>query len=310
MNKKVVVLGGGTGLSAMLRGIKYIEGIDISAIVTVADSGGSTGILTKHFNIPAVGDLRRVIAALSRNREQLEESMEYRIKGTESDLDGHTVGNLILASQIKMHNDFAKGIQATTKMLNVEGSIIPVSNHFNHLQAELEDGTIVEGEDNIGHSNGSIKRVFYKEGNATPEAVKALEEADYIFLGIGSLYTSLIANLIYTEIREALKNTKAKIIYFANIFTQHGETDNMTLSDHINAIEKHTHAGMIDEVIISSTPIEKNIIDSYLKDKQEIVQNDYKGKTREFDLIDILNFNMAKHGEKKLEKAVKEIING
>jgi len=132
MNKKIVVLGGGTGLSAMLRGIKYIDNIDISAVVTVADSGGSTGVLSNHFGIPAVGDLRRVIAALSRNRDELEESMEYRINGTNSDLDGHAVGNLILASQILMKKNFADGIEATTKMLNVEGSIIPVSNEFNH----------------------------------------------------------------------------------------------------------------------------------------------------------------------------------
>ncbi|WKX02466.1 gluconeogenesis factor YvcK family protein [Candidatus Mycoplasma mahonii] len=214
-----------------------INDIDIAAIVTITDSGGSTGVLSSHFDIPAIGYLRRVIASLSRDRELLEKSMEYRISGTGTDLDGHAIGNLIIASQILMEKDFSKGIERTTKMLNVLGTVLPVSNTFNHLHAELSDGSIVEGEAKIGHSKQPIKRVFYKNGVATLRTVGAIKNADYIILGIGSLYTSLIANLIYPKIKLALKSTNAKIIYFANAFTQHGETDNMTLSDHIKAIE-------------------------------------------------------------------------
>ena len=307
MNKKIVVLGGGTGLSAMLRGIKYINDIDITAIVTVADSGGSAGIISSNFNIPAVGDLRRVIASLSRDRQNLEKSMEYRIEGTNTDLDGHAIGNLILTSQIKMEGDFAKGIESATKMLNIQGRVLPVSNEFNNLNAELVTGEIIIGEDNIGHSKNEIKKVFYEKGEATSEAVQALLDADYIFLGIGSLYTSLIANLIYPTIKEALKETKAKVVYFANVFTQHGETDDMSLSDHIKAIELHTHKNMIDEVIISNTKISKKAIDSYEVTKQFLVKNDI-AEYREFDLLEEINENTIRHNETKVKNAVEKII--
>lgn len=306
--KKVVVLGGGSGLSALLKGIKYVDGIDITAVVTVADSGGSTGVLTQKFDIPAVGDLRRVIASLSRNREELEESMEFRIKGTNTDLDGHTVGNLILASQILMKKDFAKGIEAASKMLNIEGRVLPVSNTFNHLWAELEDGTKVEGEAHIGHSKQPIKKVFYKKGTATKEVIKAIEDADFIILGIGSLYTSLISNLIYKNMQKALKETKAKVIYFANVWTQHGETDNMTLKDHIKAIEDHTHKGFIDKVIVSNTPISKPCVKSYEADHQYLVEDDYK-KAIYFDLVEVFGKNnQVKHAEKKIKACVEKLI--
>lgn len=309
MNKKVVVLGGGTGLPAILRGIKYIEGIDITAIVTIADSGGSTGVLSKQFDIPAVGDLRRVLAALSRNREQLEKTMEYRFKGTNSDLDGHTMGNLFLTTHIMMSEDFAEGIVSASHALNVQGTVLPVSNHFNHLNAILEDGTEVEGEDNIGHSNQPIKEVFYKEGTANEESIKAILEADLIIFGIGSLYTSLIPNLIYPNMKQALKDTNAKIVYFANVFTQHGETDGMSLQDHVDAIEKHTHKGVIDTIVHSSTNIPQNVIDTYIEDNQYLVVNDCP-IAQSFDLTTVEETDdlRVRHEELKIKKVVEQLL--
>ena len=310
MNKKVVVLGGGTGLPAILRGIKYIKEIDITAIVTIADSGGSTGVLSKHFDIPAVGDLRRVLASLSRRREQLEQTMEYRFKDTKTDLDGHTMGNLFLATHVLMKKNFTEGIKAASLALNIQGTVLPVSGKFNHLHAELEDGNIIEGEDNIGHSDKPIRKVFYKEGEGTKDAVNAILDADLVIFGIGSLYTSLIANLIYPNIKDALKATKAEVVYFSNIFTQHGETDNMKLSDHINAIEKHTHKGIIDKVIYSNTKLSADIIKSYTKDKQEIIENDIENAILA-DLATVDKSNgedQVRHAEEKVEKIVKELL--
>ena len=310
MNKKVVVLGGGTGLPAILNGIKYIKNIDITAIVTIADSGGSTGILSKCFNIPAVGDLRRVISALSRNREDLESTMEFRFKNTKTDLDGHSMGNLFLTSHILMKNDFSKGIEAATRALNIQGKVLPVSNQFHHLNAILQDGTIIEKEDKIGHSNQPIKKVFYKEEvEATKETIKAIEEADLIIFGIGSLYTSLIPNLIYDNIKLALKNTKAKIIYFSNLFTQHGETDNMSLSDHIKAIEEHTFKDIIDEIIYSSTKINKRIIDSYEKENQFLIKKDCLN-VKESDLIEVIENDqiLVRHDSNKIKKMVIKLL--
>ena len=310
MNKKLVVLGGGTGLPAILNGIKYIKDIDITAIVTIADSGGSTGVLSKCFNIPAVGDLRRVISSLSRNREDLESTMEFRFKDTGTDLDGHSMGNLFLTSHILMKKDFSKGIEAATRALNIQGKVLPVSNHFHHLNAILEDGTSIEKEDKIGHSNQPIKKVFYKEkAEATKETIKAIETADLIIFGIGSLYTSLIPNLIYDNVKLALKNTKAKIIYFSNLFTQHGETDDMSLSDHIKAIEDHTFKGIIDEVIYSSTIINQKVIDSYEKENQFLIKKDYPN-IKEVDLIEVIQNDelWARHDSNKIKKIVIELL--
>ena len=308
-NKKVVVLGGGTGLPAILRGIKYIDNIDITAIVTIADSGGSTGILSKHFDIPAVGDLRRVISSLSTNRQQLEETMEYRFSNTNTDLDGHAMGNLFLATHILIKDDFAKGIKAASNALNIKGSVLPVSNKFNHLWAELQDGTMVEGEDKIGKSNQPIKKVFYKEGNANDESIQAILDADLIIFGIGSLYTSLIPNLIYPNMIKALEDTNAKVIYFSNIFTQDGETNNMSLTDHIDAIEGHTFKGIIDEVIVSSTKLEEDIIDSYVVDNQELIVNDYSN-AKEYDLVEVIitDEKRVRHAEEKIKKVVEGLL--
>lgn len=311
MNKKIVVLGGGTGLSALLSGIKNIKNIDLTAIVTVADSGGSTGILRNHFQIPAVGDLRQVLTSLSNRREELEKSMAFRISGTNTDLDGHSVGNIILASQILMEKDFAKGIKAASRMLNIVGTVLPVSNQHDHLLAELEDGSILKEEDKIGHSKQKIKRIFYHNSQASLEAIEVLKKADYIILGIGSLYTSLIANLAYPQVKKAIMDSKAKIWYFANVFTQHGETDDMSLNDHITAIEKHTYKNIIDKIIVSNTKIPQKIIASYAADKQYLLKIDRKDIIF-FDLIKIIkneDMNRAvKHDRNKIEICLKKLL--
>ena len=313
MNKKVVVLGGGSGLSNLLKGIKKINNIDITAIVTVADSGGSTGILSKQFKIPAVGDLRRVIAALSLNRKELEESMEYRFNNTGSELDGHTIGNLILTSQILMKNNFSLGVASACKMLNVHGTVLPVSNDFNHLTAIMKDGTLVKGEDKIGHTiDKIIEEVFYDENaKTTPDVVSALLNADYIIFGIGSLFTSLIANLVYKDIQKALKETSAEIIYFANVWTQHGETDGFTINDHISAIEKHLHKNVIDKVVISNTVISEESILTYKKDKQYLMDiNNVNHDSVIFaDLVSTFGNHNVKHDENKINHVLQKIFN-
>ncbi len=309
MIKKVVVLGGGTGLPAILRGIKYIQNIEVSAIVTVSDSGGSTGILSQQFNIPAVGDLRRVIASLSTDRVELEKTMDYRFKNTNTDLDGHTMGNLFLTTHILMTGNFSKGIKKASEALNIKGKVIPVSNEFNHLNATLKDGSVVEEEEKIGHSFKKIEKVFYKQGEASSEAIDAISSADLIIFGIGSLYTSLIPNLIFPNMIKALSKTKARIIYFSNIFTQNGETDDMTLSDHVVAIEKHTFPAIIDDVIYSSTEFDKKTIDSYEKDNQFLVENDYENSIN-VDLaeVEINNDYKVTHSEKKIESFIKKVL--
>lgn len=314
-NKKIVILGGGTGLSILLRGIKYIENIDISAIVSVADDGKSTGILRKHFAVPAVGDLRRVISSLSKDRVKLEEILEYRFKNTNTDLDGHTIGNLIIISQIMNSRSFSQGIANTCEMLNVHGKIIPVSNDMLSINAEFTDGTVAHGESSIHtHKNKKVRKIYYdvKNPQASSIAIKAIDEADMIIIGIGSLYSSIMPNLIFTNMKKSLKNTKARIFYFANIFTEPGETDNMTIYDHIKAIENHTFKNIIDEVVVNNSKITKNLIRKYNAENQFQCKNDLSNhdiKVRYFKLINNKNKDVVRHDEKLIEKATKIILN-
>ena len=307
--KKLVVIGGGSGLSNLLRGIKKLDNVEITALVTIADNSGSTGAISQQFKIPAVGDLRRVISSLSLERDILEKSMEFRFENTGTPLDGHTIGNLILTSQVLKEGDFSKGIEMASRMLNIQGKVLPISNNFSNLKAEYTDGSVITGEWEIGHSKEKIKRVFYDEDAvATKTAVDSLLEADYIIFGIGSLYTSLLANLVYPKIKKALVDTKATVIYFSNVWTQHGETDGMTLSDHIKAIEEHTHENVIDKIIVSNTVLSKEAIDSYEDDNQSLIEID-RTDVIAADLVSTYGkSNNVKHDELKILSVLEDII--
>ena len=202
MKRKVVVLGGGTGSSTLLRGLKEFP-LDITAIVSVCDDGRSTGVLREEFNIPAVGDIRRVLVALSETEPLVMELFNYRFHTT-SELDGHTVGNLLLTASSEITGNLSDGIEALSKVFNLKGKVVPLTEDNVVLMGEMADGTIVEGEHNITENTNAVKRVFYKEEPVpTREAIRALEEADLILLSMGSLFTSIIPNLICEEIVEA-----------------------------------------------------------------------------------------------------------
>lgn len=253
--KKVVVIGGGTGQSTILRGIKQIEDIELSAIVTVADDGGSTGRLRKAFHIPAMGDIRNVMCALAEEETLFSQLMEYRFVGSE-DIGGHNLGNVILTALTEQTGSFMEAITEISKILNVKGTIIPSTTQVITLFARMEDGTIVRGESNIPNFNNRISEVFYEEKvQASEEAIQAIENADMILIGIGSLYTSIIPNLIIDGIASAIKKSKAKKYYLCNAMTQPGETDYFTLEEHVEALEKHTYKGIIDAVIYNNDKI-------------------------------------------------------
>ena len=203
MKKKVVVLGGGNGLSYLLNGLKQYP-LDITAIVSVCDNGSSTGILREEFNIPAVGDIRRVLVSLSETEPLVETLFNYRFSTT-SDLNGHTIGNLLLTAVQEMTGSLSEGIEVLSKILNLKGKVVPLTEDNVTLMGEMIDGSIVEGEHELTVDKRQIKRVFYKE-EATPtkEAIDAIKAADLIILSMGSLFTSIIPNLICDEIVEAL----------------------------------------------------------------------------------------------------------
>lgn len=262
MKRKVVVLGGGTGSSTLLRGLKEFP-IDLTAIVSVCDDGRSTGILREEFNIPAVGDIRRVLVALSETEPLVMDLFNYRFSTT-SDLDGHTVGNLLLTACSGITGNLSDGIEALSKVLNLKGKVVPLTEENVVLMGEMADGSIVEGEHNITLNKKPIKRVFYKEEPLpTKEAVRAIREADLIILSMGSVFTSIIPNLICEEIIQAIDGSKAKIMYVCNMVTQPGETEKFKVSDHVNLLNQYLGKHKIDVVIANDGKIDKEMAKRY-----------------------------------------------
>ena len=305
MSKKVVVLGGGTGSSTLIRGLKEFP-IDLTAIVSVCDDGKSTGILREEFNIPAVGDIRRVLVALSETEPLVMELFNYRFSTT-SDLDGHTVGNLLLTAMAEITGNLSEGIEALSKVLNLKGKVVPLTEDNVVLMGEMTDGSIIEGEHNITMAKKAIKKVYYKD-KATPtkEAIKAIKNADLVILSMGSLFTSIIPNLICDEIIEALDNSKAKIMYACNMMTQPGETDGFTVSDHVKLLNKYLGNHKIDVVIANSGNINEKIASKYesLEQKDPVVFDREELEKLNCEVIDDNFFtvtnNLIRHNVMKL----------
>ncbi len=263
--KKVVVIGGGTGQAVILRGLKQIEDIQLSTIVTVADDGGSTGRLRRFFQMPAMGDIRNVLIALSESEPLLTQLMDYRFEGDiDNEMAGHNLGNLMLTALTQSSGSFMQAIADLSKVLKIKGEIIPASDQIITLYARLCDGTLVKGESNIPKHSNQISEVFYQdEVKATKEALRAITEADIIIFGIGSLYTSILPNIAINELRDALKACKATKIYLCNAMTQHGETDNYYMEDHVMAIEKHLQ-DEIDLVIYANDELPVHNLERYI----------------------------------------------
>lgn len=272
MKRKVVVLGGGTGSSTLLRGLKEFP-IDLTAIVSVCDDGNSTGVLREEFNIPAVGDIRRVLVALSETEPLVMDLFNYRFNTT-SDLDGHTVGNLLLTASSEITGNLSEGIEALSKVFNLKGKVVPLTEENVVLMGEMADGSIVEGEHNITQDKHPVKRVFYKdEPVPTKEAVAAIREADLIILSMGSVFTSIIPNLICEKITQAIDESHAKIMYVCNMVTQPGETDYYKVSDHVKLLNEYLGEHKIDVVIANSGQIDEEMAERYgsLEQKDPVV---------------------------------------
>ena len=287
MNKKVVVLGGGTGMSTLLKGLKQFP-IDITAIVSVCDDGKSTGRLREEFNTPAVGDIRKVIVSLAEKDSVFGDVINYRFQTT-SDLNGHTVGNLILTALSEITGNLSDAIESISKILKLKGRVLPLTEDCVTLMGKMEDGEIIEGEHNITECPKKIKEVYYKEEPVVCEAsLKAIREADLIILSMGSLYTSILPNLLCHDILKELEKSNSKIMYVSNMMTQPGETDNYKVSDHLKILNKYLKNRKVDVVIANNSIIDKNILKKYetLEQKDqvildeenidiEIIQNDY-----------------------------------
>ncbi|NES17698.1 MAG: YvcK family protein [Symploca sp. SIO3E6] len=247
---KIVVVGGGTGLSTLLRGLK-VYSANITAIVTVADDGGSSGRLRQEFGVLPPGDIRNCLTALADQEKLLTELFQYRFKAG-SGLVGHSFGNLFLTAMSEITGDLERAITASSQVLAVRGRVLPATLSDVCLWAELEDGRRIEGESSITEANGKILRVGCTPENppALPAAVKAIHEADYIIIGPGSLYTSIMPNLLVPEITEAIAARSVPRIYVCNIMTQPGETEGYTVSDHIRALDEGCGKRLFNAVLV------------------------------------------------------------
>ncbi|KPB04628.1 gluconeogenesis factor YvcK family protein [Bacillus sp. CHD6a] len=263
---KIVIIGGGTGLPVLLRGLKHYD-VDITAVVTVADDGGSSGRLRDELHIPPPGDVRNVLAALSDVEPLIEDLFQHRF-ATGNGLSGHSLGNLLLAAMTTITGDFVHAIREMSKVLNVRGKVLPAANQSVILHAEMEDGSIVTGESKIPANGQRIKRVFLTPDKVEPlqESVDEIEKADLIIVGPGSLYTSILPNLLVPKIGEAVCNAHAKKVYICNVMTQAGETLEYTASDHVKALYDHLGCRFMDTILVNEEDIPEEIAVRYKKE--------------------------------------------
>jgi uncharacterized cofD-like protein len=281
---RIVALGGGTGLSAVLRGLKEHVArrkndrtphaiADLAAVVTVTDDGGSSGRLRREYRVLPPGDIRNCMVALSKDEHLLSKLFQYRFPGGKG-LAGHSFGNLFLTALTNVTGDFPEAVRVSSQVLAIRGRIYPSTAQNITLEAELEDGTIVAGETNISKSRKRIRRVRLcpRRVRPVPEVLDALRQADLILVGPGSLYTSLIPNLLIDEVVEVISHSRATRVYVANLMTQPGETQHYSVADHVRAIYQHTHRPIFDCVVINRRPVPPRLLRRYRAQGAETVQ--------------------------------------
>jgi uncharacterized cofD-like protein len=290
---RIVAIGGGTGLSNLLRGLRQHTS-NITAVVTVSDDGGSSGRLRSAFNMPAPGDLSDCLAALSDNELEVSRLLQYRFhRGGE--LEGHTFGNLLITTLTEVEGDFARAIRVLNNLLNLTGSVFPITPEPISLAVRKRCGELVTGESHVRERPGAIERVMIEPSHpsVTPEVVQRILDADAVVLGPGSLFTSTIPPLLVPAASQTLMKTRARLIYICNIMTEAGETDNFSAFDHVAAIQ--AHLGRYPEVVlVNHTPVDEQRLQRYLMERAEVVQLDLE-RFAEHD-ITVMQLPLLSHG--------------
>ncbi len=312
---RIVAIGGGTGISTMLRGLKSYTS-NITAVITVADDGGGSGVLRSDLGMLAPGDIRNCILALAETEPAMDKLLKYRF--TEGSLKGQCFGNLFLAAMNGISDSFEQAVKHMGEVLAVTGRVCPVTEENIFLLAELEDGTVIRGESKIGNHHithpGRIKRVMLNKENVLPvqQAIDAIRGADIIVLGPGSLYTSIIPNLLVQGISQAISESRAMRIYVSNVMTQPGETEGYTVGDHITAIYNHAGRPIIDICLVNNGRIKPAILKKYQDDGAGQVMIDLSKIKKmgirlvEKDLAKIKN-DLVRHDSDKLAQAIMDI---
>ena len=311
MYKKVLVMGGGTGISFLLKGLKDFP-VDITAVITVSDNGRSTGRLREEFHTPAVGDIRKVITNLSQIDDPIKKMMSYRFN-TSSDLDGHALGNLILTAMLDITGSLKDSVAYLSKLLDVRHTVLPISEDSDLTLMGLDkEGNVIEGEEQITAAHHQFEKIYYKhEPQVLKEVLEAIKEADLIVFSMGSLYTSILPNIICEQVKKALDKSSAPIMYTCNIVTQPGETDNFTVGDHVELLNKYLKNRKVDVVIANGKRISQDMAKRYASQEQKdpvLVDKDKLDKLGaeliEEDLVTIDTDNTLKHDSLKLSSLI------
>lgn len=321
--KRVVVIGGGTGVFSVLSGLKHFP-YELHAIVSMADDGGSTGVLREEFGMLPPGDIRRALVALSdADNKILSELFNFRF-AEDSSLKGHSLGNLLLTALEKITGSFQTAIREAVKILNVKGDVIPVTLESTRLYAQLENGKVIKGETNIDipkHDGRlKIKRIFLKPAvKSNPDAIAAIKKADFIILGPGDLYTSILPNLVVGDIAKAIVSSSAKKIYIVNIMNKFGETFGFSASDFLRVIQEHLGRKAIDYCVVNTEKAKRELLARYQKEKDDFVPYDKSNFRKDIFNREIKNVFSARllregeflrHDPEKLARLLARIIEG
>jgi len=318
---RVVALGGGTGLPALLRGlVPHLRAragrpaLDLTAVVAMSDDGGSSGRLRRSRGVLPPGDVRNCLVALAASRGVLADVLQFRFGGRGS-LAGHALGNLLLAALTEMHGDFLQAVRCAARLLEARGTVLPSTLHTVHLGAELEDGRRVLGERNLARSGGRVKRVFLRPERPPPAegVLEAIAGADLITLGPGSLYSSVLPNLLVDGVAEALRRTRARRVLVANLMTEPGETGGMGAVDHVEAVIEHA-GPVVDVVLLNTAPFGPGRLGRYARAGAEPVRADLGG-LRSLGVVpfetDLLGAGpRLRHDPRKLGKALLSVLRG
>ena len=310
---RIVTVGGGTGLSVLLSGLKNYTS-NISAVVTVADNGGSSGRLRQQFDVLPPGDIRNCLVALADAPTLMRDLFQFRFDAN-SEFSGHSFGNLFLTVMTRLTGDFEKAIKETSKVLALRGQVIPSTLEDVTLVAHYSDGSMVIGEEQIPQARKPINRVSLtpQAPLATPDALKAIKEAQIIVLGPGSLYTSIIPNLLIKEITQEIAESQAIKVYVCNVMTQPGETDGYSVSDHVKTLLKHSHERILDYCVVNNGEVPAEILKRYSQDNSFLVINDRKKienlgvRVIEED-FSMIQDGVVRHDPEKLAKIILSFI--